>query len=271
MRAHRAGTAERAALVLAVATACTSPAASEQPDGGMAQRAARLIAAYPEHLERIDGNDLVWRDGTRMPFDDGRGAKSFAEWLVAPDIEDMLGIPYRPADPPLAPPPGSDPGRARNLAFLARMYGDCRKDEVMRQLVEVAWLPKKGGGRLKATRVNGVAERLKRISAALDELPSSYDEFLKPAAGTYACRRIAGTETLSAHGFGIAIDIAVKRSDYWRWAKPASDGSIVWRNAIPMEIVRVFEAEGFIWGGRWHHFDTMHFEYRPELLAPASR
>jgi len=22
----------------------------------------------------------------------------------------------------------------------------------------------------------------------------------------------------------------------------------------------------FIWGGRWYHFDTMHFEYRPELL-----
>ncbi|MDP3291618.1 MAG: M15 family metallopeptidase, partial [Sulfuricurvum sp.] len=24
---------------------------------------------------------------------------------------------------------------------------------------------------------------------------------------------------------------------------------------------------GFIWGGRWYHYDTMHFEYRPELLA----
>jgi hypothetical protein len=21
-----------------------------------------------------------------------------------------------------------------------------------------------------------------------------------------------------------------------------------------------------IWGGKWGHFDTMHFEYRPELL-----
>ena len=30
--------------------------------------------------------------------------------------------------------------------------------------------------------------------------------------------------------------------------------------------VDAFEAEGFIWGGRWYHFDTMHFEYRPELL-----
>ena len=26
------------------------------------------------------------------------------------------------------------------------------------------------------------------------------------------------------------------------------------------------EKYGFIWGGRWYHFDTMHFEYRPEIL-----
>jgi hypothetical protein len=29
----------------------------------------------------------------------------------------------------------------------------------------------------------------------------------------------------------------------------------------------VFEAERFIWGGKWYHYDTMHFEYRPELFA----
>jgi hypothetical protein len=29
----------------------------------------------------------------------------------------------------------------------------------------------------------------------------------------------------------------------------------------------VFEQHGFIWGGRWAHYDTMHFEYRPELLG----
>ena len=25
---------------------------------------------------------------------------------------------------------------------------------------------------------------------------------------------------------------------------------------------------GAIWGGRWFHYDTMHFEYRPELIEP---
>jgi hypothetical protein len=30
--------------------------------------------------------------------------------------------------------------------------------------------------------------------------------------------------------------------------------------------VEIFEKHGFIWGGRWYHYDTMHFEYRPEIL-----
>ncbi len=55
---------------------------------------ARLIAAYPDHLEKVDGNWLVWRDGTRMALDDGAGTKSFADWLERPDIEDMFQAPY---------------------------------------------------------------------------------------------------------------------------------------------------------------------------------
>jgi hypothetical protein len=35
---------------------------------------------------------------------------------------------------------------------------------------------------------------------------------------------------------------------------------------MPHEIVDIFERHGFIWGGKWYHYDTMHFEYRPELL-----
>ena len=42
--------------------------------------------------------------------------------------------------------------------------------------------------------------------------------------------------------------------------------SIKYANRIPLEIIRVFEKHGFIWGGRWYHYDTMHFEYRPEFL-----
>ena len=136
-----------------------------------------------------------------------------------------------------------------------------------RNLTEVVWLPKKWGKRLMVTRINGVAAQLTAVSKALDELPAKFDIFLVPSAGTYNCRPIAGTDRASAHGHGIAIDLSTRKTDYWRWTKGNSGGVIPYRNSIPQEIVAIFEKHGFIWGGKWYHYDTMHFEYRPELLA----
>ena len=227
-----------------------------------------LLQAYPETLDRIEGNTLIWRDGTRMPLDDGKGKKSFEAWLAAPDIEDMFAVPYPSGDLVAAPLRNADPGRARNAAFFNRMYGDCRRGEVQPKLVEIRWLPKKAGQRLRVTRVNGVAERLASVSRELDELPARFDRYLVPAAGGYNCRRVAGTDRISAHGHGIAVDIAPRHAHYWRWSRPDGSGAYPYKNAVPLEIVRIFEEHGFIWGGKWHHYDTMHFEYRPELLPP---
>jgi D-alanyl-D-alanine carboxypeptidase len=38
----------------------------------------------------------------------------------------------------------------------------------------------------------------------------------------------------------------------------------------PMALVSAFEKQGFTWGGKWFFFDTMHFEYRPEILRMRS-
>jgi len=106
-----------------------------------------------------------------------------------------------------------------------------------------------------------VAGRLERARQA----DPSLGRFLRRLSGGFAARKIAGTDRLSAHAFGIAIDLDKSMSDYWRWQKA---GPLRWRNRIPQPIVDAFEAEGFIWGGRWWHYDTMHFEYRPELVGP---
>ena len=211
---------------------------------------------------------LLWRDGTRMPIDDGLPPKAFAAWFSAPDLKDMFRQPYPAGAEAKAPAPETDPGRARNAAFFRKMYGGCANGDVTKRLVDVAWLPSRSKVKLKVTSINGVADKLARVSAELDALPVSFNRFLLPPAGTYNCRPIAGTDQASAHGYGIAIDIAVKPSHYWRWSKPTASSQPVWENAIPIEIVRIFERHGFIWGGRWSHFDTMHFEYRPELLTP---
>jgi D-alanyl-D-alanine carboxypeptidase len=221
-----------------------------------------LVRAYPDFLIGQDERVVIWKDGTRMPVSDGLGAKTFEEKLRRASILDQLSIPYPKG--PLEKPPGlqEDPGRFRNLAFFDKMYGDCSKGEVQKKLTKVAWLPKSGGGSVQITTVNGVADRLRAISAELDVLRPELKKFAFPSAGTFNCRTVKDTGVRSMHAWGVAIDVNTEFADYWLW-NPKGAG---YRNRLPFEIVQIFEKHGFIWGGKWGHFDTMHFEYRPELL-----
>lgn len=241
-------------------------AAESAPDPALKSALDRLVAAYPDALERIDGPDLVWRDGTRMKIDDGLGPKRTEADLDNASILDMVRETYPAGSALTPPPPGAEPGRARNAAFFTKLYGDCAKGGTESSLTEVAWLPNHGARRLRVTTREGVADHLKAVSARLEQLPSNFLPYLTPPAGGFTCRLIAGAGRRSAHGYGIAVDIALKHAHYWRWSRPDPGGALTYRNDIPPEIVSAFEAEGFIWGGRWYHYDTMHFEYRPELF-----
>ena len=225
----------------------------------------KLVSSYPNFLASHDANTVTWKDGMVMMVDDGKGEKDFEARLNEPDLEDTFYAPYPLGRTGIPPAVNVDPGRIRYKPFFDKMYGDCSKGEVARNLVPVVWLPKHGGRTLRITSVNNVAHRLRDISAELDELPDSFVKYLAPAGGTYHCRVIGGTTRRSAHGYGIAIDINAEWSDYWRWGQQV-DGESPYRNRIPWEIVETFEKHGFIWGGKWYHYDTMHFEYRPELL-----
>jgi hypothetical protein len=87
-------------------------------------------------------------------------------------------------------------------------------------------------------------------------------------------RSIADTQTRSFHAYGTALDFLPKSlgglETYWLWA---SRRTTEWwavpyekRFHPPLEVIRAFEAQGFIWGGKWRFYDTMHFEYRPEII-----
>ncbi len=229
-----------------------------------------LVAAYPEHLAGHDGKELIWKDGTRMPISDGRSNKSFDELLNKPDIKDQFVFAYPLGSDAEAPGPNQDPGRIRYEPFFLKMYGDCRKGEVAKRLKSVAWMPNRRGGSVSVTTVNGVNERLADVVKELDTLPGNMTQYLVPPAGTFNCRPIANTNRLSVHAFGAALDINTQFSDYWEWTK-GKDGGVRWRNRIPGKIGAIFERHGFIWGAKWYHFDTMHFEYRPEIIALAKQ
>jgi len=229
-----------------------------------------LVAAYPNALAGHDDKALHWRDGTVMPLSDGAASKTFPELLRHASIIDQFRLPYRRG--PLEGPPAvdADPGRFRNTAFFTKMYGDCKNDEVTPRLVSLTWLAKtlinKAWGKsIRVTSQNGVDEHLRAVSAEIDALPEKIKRAAYPIAGTYNCRAVADTGQPSPHSYGIAIDLNTAFSDYWYW-RP-HDGPILYRNRMPAEIVTIFEKHGFIWGGKWYHYDTMHFEFRPELLV----
>ena len=226
------------------------------------KNADNLIKTYPEYLLACEDNYILWRSGEKQLYDDGK-KKNFEQLLAEPDLEDMFAFPYPVGVSSYAAPPlNFDPGRIRNEEFFKRMYG-ASKSEVSSHLVSLKWMPKSSNETIKIQNINGVAVKLEQVSKELDALPSAFKKYVINTAGTFNWRVISGTERLSNHSFGIAIDINTKYAHYWRWAGQ----SYQYKNSIPHEIVAIFEKYGFIWGGKWYHYDTMHFEYRPELLS----
>ncbi len=221
-----------------------------------------LIKAYPEFLMKSDHKFVYWKDGTKMRFDDDNHYKSFDSLLNYPSISDMFDFCYPAGENYQVPiKKNYDPGRIRYEPFFLKMYGK-NKNQVLKNLTVINWY----GRKLKVTKVNGVDKKLIAVLKDLKKLPRKFHKYFTRTAGTFNWRNIAGTNRKSVHSFGIAIDINTAYSNYWRWSKPGPDGNYKYISRIPIEIVKVFEKHGFIWGGKWYHYDTMHFEYRPELL-----
>jgi len=225
----------------------------------------QLLKSYPQHLKSVAGNTLIWRDDTVMIYDDGIKNKTYEMLLNSPDLEDQMSMPYPENQYPEIYRENFDPGRIRFEPFFLKMYGNSEA-EVRKNLVSIRWLPKTVNKPLMITSVNGVDKKLQAISDELDMLPKHLKKYVIKTAGTFNWRMVAGTKRLSPHSFGIAVDIDVKYGNYWRWDISESDQKLNYKNKIPSEIIEIFEKHGFIWGGKWYHYDTIHFEYRPELL-----
>lgn len=225
----------------------------------------RLLKAYPEHLVGATANSLVWKDGTAMPYDDGIANKDYHALLANPDLEDQMRKAYtKGRDFPDPTRDGADTSKASYTPFFEKMYGTTR-DDVFKNLRIIRWLPKTQNLKMYVTTVNGIDKRLKAISDELESRPDLL-KYVRNPGGTFNWRTIRGSSRRSAHSFGIAIDLNIRYADFWLWDKDLGRPH-KYRNRYPMEIIEIFEKHGFIWGGKWYYYDTMHFEYRPELLV----
>lgn len=223
----------------------------------------KLMLNY-KSIVGFENNYLVFSDGTRIIYDDHL-EKNNETLLNSSDIEDMFHYQYKHWGSEIIPQ-NYDPGRVRCEAFFNKIYGSS-KAEVEKKLVNIVWCPLLVNQKIMVTKINNVHLKVEALSKELDQHPE-FKKYLENIGGTFNYRKINGTNRISMHSYGMTIDINVKYSSYWQWACNCTDENrkLAYKNAIPLELVRIFEKHGFIWGGNWYHFDTMHFEYRPELL-----
>ena len=113
------------------------------------------------------------------------------------------------------------------------------------------------------------------LEAATDN--SSVATWINELNITYSMidREIAGSPTRSHHAWGMAVDLVPNSYEglnvYWRWSRVYDEEGwhripVERRWSPPQTVIEIFESHGFIWGGKWAHFDNIHFEYRPEIL-----
>ncbi len=227
-----------------------------------------LMMAYPGAITGVEHDGgyiyIVMESGARLVYDDKK-VKSYDEMLGDADLQDMLSQVYPLSDIDELMKGDCDPGRIRVYAFFSGIYGKTQ-DEVRSHLVNVSAC----SGNPVFSRCGGAAEALGRAFTQVTALigrDQAVSAFVYPLSGTFNYRDIAGTGRLSMHAYAAAVDLHLNGNDYWRWV-PREKGQKR-LDAYPRELVRIFEQNGFIWGGKWAHFDLVHYEYRPELIMKA--
>lgn len=238
----------------------------DEPDADAELDLHCLRQAYPAIVERLtrDATGRRWlllRNGQRIAYDPAVSASVDADGIpqdasVKESMEMVYPLGRRPV-----PPEGVNPGRIRSQALLAALYGD---SPAALQLISVPV----NKSRVRVAVAQGMAEAFQKVAEGLERLAQDpfLREYIFPLGGQY-WRVISGTGRLSPHSYGIAVDLNPQLGPYWRWNRLRPHPA---QSVYPEAIVELFEANGFIWGGKWHHYDLMHFEYRPELICKAA-
>jgi hypothetical protein len=261
----------------------------EESNGERETRA--LARAYPARIAevarkdgdwavRIDDTWYYWAHGRMLPEELRAEWESYASYrfyaysLRLPPVPSLDEEARSKLEERLKSAEHNPP--RRHEGFLGDLYRAHTRGETERRVRSVGFLGH------EVSVHEDVVEPLAAVERTLSGLMSSNGEVrafvgeLKGFAG-YNWRPIAGTRSRSYHSYGIAIDLVPTSYRglhvYWRWAMPQEEEwySIPYerRWMVPEAIVRAFEEQGFIWGGKWFFFDTIHFEYRPEILVLA--
>jgi hypothetical protein len=260
---------------------------------GPAERAERMMkafaAGYPDAIERAEfrnGDWAVLMKGTWFYCADGR---LLPEELL--DQKDQLArqsfYNYFPDLPEWKAPEGEAAERLKNALgnrranppkrspdFFDTLWDAHNRNESYDNIIQIRFL---GRGVLVH---RGIADRLAKIEIRIREAAETdpaVQSFIDDigSLGAWNWRNVAATVSRSFHSYGTAVDILPESmkglQTYWQWTADSNNDE--WytvpysgRFHPPEPVVKAFEAYGFCWGGKWPLFDTMHFEYRPEIM-----
>ncbi|MDR0598893.1 MAG: M15 family metallopeptidase [Treponema sp.] len=245
-------------------------------------------AAYPQAISRVEYRKGDWAVLARGKWFYHAGGRLVPEEHLeeAESYARQSFYLYFPGLPPWKEPEGEMAERLRNALaqrranppkrdpeFYDTLWQAHTRDEAQANLTRISFL----GKQFPVHR--DLAERLKKIDALIQE-EAENDPAVRRwidslgSIGAWNWRTVAATVSRSYHSYGAALDIQPKTlgglATYWQWT---ADRNPEWykvpysgRWHPPLSVVGIFERYGFCWGGKWPLFDTMHFEYRPEIL-----
>lgn len=251
-----------------------------------------LMVSYPNSIQRIEYDyqvqdwyismgktRLYWAEGRLLPIEDIQQKEKWRPLIDyvypnhIPDPKDFTDfyIDYIRAESQVDVRENSS---SYHPAFYDALYDGLTRRKIESQITRFDYLG------LRVSVHHLIVPALKRVETKLYKLACTDKEvadFISSIGSIdgYNWREIADSPVRSNHSWGIAIDILPKnwgqKNIYWNW--------IAWWNKDwmlipldrrwmpPLQVIKTFEEEGFIWGGKWHLWDNMHFEYRPELIT----
>ena len=260
------------------------------PFGAIVLESYRL--AYPDKKMKIyekegdwcielDGMVFAWADGRLLPFSKRVEAENYGKQIIYPNTgkprnpkaysqDDIAELMKKGTKAALA---AEKPVDNTFTQFLLKTNDRIATERNLRSTIFL-------GQRLNAHKM--VVPFIEKIDSEIKATAKTNKEVAKFIAdiseiGCYNWRTIDGTAgRRSYHSYGLAIDIAVKgnkKPTYWEWVRTwNSKWMLVPQTSLwlpPEPVIKIFEKYGFVWGGTWDEYDTMHFEYRPELAVLA--
>jgi len=267
-----------------------SQPAESLPAESQAEKIFRAMAdAYPDRIgkvEFLDGDWTIQVYDERFYFAEGR--------LLPATLRDKTNeytphpfYPYPAELPPWQPPTPEESARIKEQEAFRRQNPPKRSQH----FYDALWRSRnydESWSHVKQIRFLGVPVMVHY--SILTQLSLVEEQILKASQTSAAVRQwinnlktidawnwrnISASESRSYHAYGAAIDFLPKTlgglETYWLWT--SRNISEWWtvpyskRYQPPDEVIKAFESFGFIWGGKWRYYDTMHFEYRPEILV----